>query len=72
MKFAVLGAVAISLSGCSAWPNLDAVRDPSDPTVKVSRQRYVPVIAGTVDYQPVQPKSWIDSNQRVVPKSGGR
>lgn len=71
MKFAVLAAVAVTLAGCSTWPNLDAVRDPADPTAKVPRQRVVPVMAGTIDYRPVQPKSWIDSNQRVAPKSGG-
>ncbi|MDH7794476.1 MULTISPECIES: hypothetical protein [unclassified Beijerinckia] len=75
MKFAVMTAVAVTLAGalagCSAWPNLDAVRDPADPTAKVPRQRVAPVMAGTVDYRPVQPKSWIDSNQRVAPKSRG-
>lgn len=71
MKSVVLMALAVTLAGCSAWPNLDAGRDPSDPTAKVPRQRYDSVMAGTIDYRPVQPRSWVDSNERVAPKSRG-
>jgi len=72
MKFAVLGAIAATLAGCAAWPNLDTVRDPADPTAKVPRHSYRSVMTGTVDYRPVQPKSWVDSNQRVAPKGRGQ
>ena len=68
MKSVVLMALTVTLAGCSAWPNLDAGRDPSDPTVKVPRQRYDSVMAGTIDYRPVHSNTMTNEIEPIPPK----
>jgi hypothetical protein len=72
MRFIVFAAAAVVLSGCAEFPVLQAGADPGDPGARVPPTRYTPVTAGTVDYRPVEPKSWIEQNQRVAPRTGGK
>lgn len=72
MRSPFVMAPAIILSACTALPDAGASLSPADPAVAVSPARYAPVLAGTVDYRPVAPKSWIDSNRQVAPKEKGK
>ncbi|UOK73749.1 hypothetical protein [Ancylobacter polymorphus] len=71
MKTVSLMALAVILSACSGPPNIEAGADPSDAGVQVPVARYAPVMSGTVDYRPVDPKSWIERNEQVAPKKRG-
>jgi hypothetical protein len=72
MKPLLTAAAASLLAGCATLPPPPvAGRDPSDPTVRVAA-RYAPVMAGTVDHRPVDPKPWAEQNRGVAPKPGGR
>ncbi len=72
MKSVLLAAAAVILSACaSPAPNLVEL-DPSNPDAPVRPSRYVPVTAGTLDYRPVEPKSWLRQNQEVAPKAEGQ
>ncbi|GGB03936.1 hypothetical protein GCM10011491_35030 [Brucella endophytica] len=66
-----LTAVAVILSACSRLPAIGAGPNPSDPDTHVSAKPYRSVTAGAVDYWPVDPKPWIERNERVAPKAGG-
>lgn len=68
MKSVLLTAVAVILSACSGPPLIEAGPSPSDASAWVPAQRYVPVTAGTIDYRPVEPKPWIERNERVAPQ----
>lgn len=72
MRFIVLAATAVVLSGCAEFPVLQAGADPGDPAARVPPARYSPVTAGTIDYRPVEPRSWIEQNQRVAPRPGAK
>ena len=71
MRFVFLVAVAAVLSACARPPGVATGTDPSDPTTKVALLRYVPVTGGLVDFHPIEPKPWTDSNRAVTPKTGG-
>jgi hypothetical protein len=64
--------VALVLAGCSGGPlpAITAGPDPADPRVGGAAPAYVPVTAGTVNHQPVEPKAWRDMNERVAPRTG--
>lgn len=67
MKLPIVVATAAMLSACAAEPPgamALAVADPLTPVPPVSA---VPVMAGTVDHRPVDPRPWADVNQRVAP-----
>ncbi len=57
------------LAGCASapLPVIQSGADPTDPDQTTSQPQYVPVTAGTVDYRPVQPKPWLEQNERVTP-----
>lgn len=67
MKPTYFAAVAIFLSACSGSPILTSGLDASNPASPVPPVEYVPVTAGTVDYRPVEPKPWVEQNDRVAP-----
>jgi len=69
MKIIFLVALAASLSACSVMPAARLGAHPADPNVPVPLPRYASVTAGTLDYKPVEPKSWLESNQGVGPKA---
>jgi hypothetical protein len=69
MKPVFLAAAAVLLAACSDPPPLiEAGADPADPHSRVPPLRYVPVTAGTVDYQPVAPQPWAQRNRGVAPQ----
>ncbi len=69
MKTSLLAAAAVALAGCaSPLPALQTGPDPADGAAPVAGSVYVPVTAGTADYRPVEPKSWLDMNDRVAPR----
>jgi hypothetical protein len=68
MKPIALAAIAAILSACSAPPVIMSGTDPSDPAAPVPSIEYVPVTAGTNEYRPVEPKPWVEQNERVAPK----
>jgi hypothetical protein len=70
MKFVVVVAMAAALSACTDQLVLRAGNDPADPAISVPSFQYAPVTAGTLDYRPVEPKSWIQRNQDVAPRQG--
>lgn len=72
MKSVLLVATAVVLSACSGLPNIQAGADPADPHAPAPRSRYAPVTAGTVDYRPVEPKPWLQQNERVAPQEGSK
>ncbi|MBM3607527.1 MAG: hypothetical protein FJX29_03600 [Alphaproteobacteria bacterium] len=39
----------------------------SDPSARVAKARYAPVMAGYQHYQPVAPANWQELNRRVAP-----
>lgn len=72
MKFIFLMATAVVLSSCAEFPAIQVGADPADPRAPVPLSRYTPVTAGTADYRPVEPKSWIQQNERVAPRNGSK
>ena len=67
MKFAVLAATAATVSACAGLPPpVSTGPDPADPAVAVRPAAYSPVLAGTIDYRPVEPKSWVERNSSVA------
>lgn len=71
MKPVLLTALAVIVSACSGPPAIVTGADPADPSARVPDSRYAPVTAGTIDYRPIDPKSWTERNQDVAPKAGG-
>jgi hypothetical protein len=68
MKPPIVMVLTMMLSACSSpLPVLEAGSRAADPNVPVKRVRYVPVTAGTRDYQPVEPKPWTEQ-RREAPK----
>lgn len=67
MKIAVLVAAAATVSACAGLPPPLAMGpDPADPAVAVRPAGYSPVLAGTIDYRPVEPKPWAERNSSVA------
>ena len=69
MKILLLAALAAAVSACAsatAQPALPAAADPHSPVPPV---RHVSVMSGTVNYAPVQPRPWLESNIAVSPES---
>ena len=46
------------LTACSA-ATLTDIDGPADPAASIPPTRYLPVMAGTKDYEPRDPKPWI-------------
>lgn len=72
MRSLFVMAPAIILSACTTLPEVGMGPSPADPAVAVAPTRYTPVLAGTIDYRPVTPKPWVDSNRQVAPKEKGK
>ncbi len=72
MKLLTLVAVAAILSACSQLPGLQSGSAPYDPDAPLGTTRYSPVLAGTVNQAPVEPSSWLETNERVAPKAGAQ
>lgn len=64
-----LGAT-LWVSACAPLPVVATGPDPADPGVPVRPPAYRPVLSGTVDHRPVEPKPWADVNRRVAPDGG--
>jgi hypothetical protein len=72
MKIPVLGALALSVSACSAAPLPDlSPTDAAHPEAPVVATPYQPVMAGTAAHMPVGLRSWRELNESVTP-GGGR
>ena len=60
-----------TIAGCTpSLPVIHSGPDPSDGKSAVTPTAYKSVIAGTANYQPVEPKSWREMNERVAPRTG--
>ena len=58
------------IGGCNRpLPVLHSGPDPSDDKSIIVPMAYNSVTAGTANYQPVEPKSWREMNERVTPPS---
>ncbi len=67
MKIVVLVAAAATVSACAGPPpQLAMGPDPADPNAAVRPAGYSPVLAGTIDYRPVEPKPWAELNNSVA------
>jgi PBP1b-binding outer membrane lipoprotein LpoB len=73
MKPSLAAAAALLLAGCATQPPPFPLAGPSpdDPHVRVAPARAASVTAGMVDHRPVAPKSWLERNDAVAPRSGG-
>lgn len=70
---ATLGcALLLAVAGCSGatLPAITSGPDPADARAAGSPAPHTPVTAGTVNHQPVEPKTWRDMNDRVAPRPG--
>ncbi len=72
MKSYLIVALVWFVSACSAVPNLEVDFSPAAADSPVPHTRYAPVLAGTADYHPVSVKDWVESNDQVAPKEGGK
>ncbi|MBP0578543.1 hypothetical protein J8I29_04400 [Labrys sp. LIt4] len=72
MKIAIPTALAVALSACAPPPKLAVGPDPSNPDTPVPRLHYTPVTSGTLDFRPVEPRPWVERNDRVAPKREGQ
>jgi hypothetical protein len=72
MKLTLLVATAVVLASCTGLPTIQTGADPADPYAPAPHSRYAPVTAGTVDYRIVEPKPWVQQNERLAPKSGSK
>ena len=64
-------ALALASAGCSATPpTITSGPDPADARAGGPSASYTPVTAGTMNHQPVEPKTWRDMNDRVAPRTG--
>ncbi len=72
MRNAVVLLILVAAAGCaqSPPPVLHSGPDPDDAKAGAAPAAYRPVTAGTVYYQPVEPKPWRDMNDRVAPSAG--
>ncbi len=59
---------ALLLSACAGKPTVTIGPDPGDPAAAVPAAPYTSVTAGTTVYRPVEPKPWVEQNERVAPK----
>lgn len=69
MKILLVVALAAAVAACAsatAQPPLPAAANPHS---SVPPLRHVSVMNGTVNYAPVQPKPWLESNTAVSPES---
>ena len=72
MKPPIVVVLTMMLSACSsALPVLEAGSRAGDPDVPVPHVRYIPVTAGTRDYQPVEPKPWAEQRGEAAPEPEG-
>lgn len=71
-RLALSCALVLALAGCGGAPppTITAGPNPADPGAVIVAAPYVPVMAGTVNHQPVEPKPWRDMNERVAPRGG--
>jgi len=61
----------LALAGCAGTlPAITSGPDPADAAAAIVTPPYVPVTAGAVSHQPVEPKPWRDMNERVAPRGG--
>jgi hypothetical protein len=67
MKLPIVVAFAAMLSACAAEPPGASALAVADPLAPVPAVGAAPVMAGTVDHQPVDPRPWGDVNERVAP-----
>ncbi|WP_181704819.1 hypothetical protein [Chthonobacter rhizosphaerae] len=67
MKLPIVVAVAAMLSACTAEPPGPSALAVADPFAPIPAVAAVPVMAGTVDHRPVDPRPWADVNERVAP-----
>lgn len=68
LSIAILGFI----SACSAVTNSEVDLTPASAESPVPHGKYVPVLAGTGDYHPVSVKNWVESNDKIAPKEGGK
>lgn len=60
-----------AITGCTqSRPVIHSGPDPADGKSAVMPTAYKAVTAGTANYQPVEPKSWREMNERVAPRVG--
>lgn len=67
MRTSLVVALAAGVSACAAEPPGASTVVAADPNAPVPVVRYVPVMTGTVDYRPVDPRPWGEMNKRVAP-----
>lgn len=67
MKLPIVVAAAAMLSACAAEPPGAATLAVADPFAPVPAVAAVPVMSGTADHRPVDPRPWGDVNTRVAP-----
>ena len=68
LKWPLLAATALMLSGCMPATVPVAGADPADPAAKVARVGYRSTIAPYTSLRPAAPAPWRDRNDAVAPQ----
>jgi hypothetical protein len=67
MKLPLVVAAAAMLSACAAEPPGATALAVADPFAPVPPVAAMPILAGTADHRPIDPRPWGEVNDRVAP-----
>lgn len=71
MRAAFALSCIFAATGCAiAQPVILSGPNPANGAAGASSAPYTSVTAGTLDYQPVGPRSWREMNDAVAPRAG--
>ncbi len=65
----LLLTLVLAAGGCTAPPRLHAFADdPADPSARVPRTGYRSTLGSYTSLRPVEPLSWREQNERLMPR----
>jgi hypothetical protein len=70
MRPIALAAIAVTLSACTTQSVQHSVLIVADPKAMSSSRPYRSIANETTNYQPVEPRPWVESNQSVTDGGG--
>ena len=68
LKWPILAAMALALTGCAPATVPQAGRDPADPAARVASAGYRSTITPYESLRPAMPAPWRDRNDTVAPQ----
>jgi hypothetical protein len=66
LKVSLFLILAFATAGCAAAPPQQVAA--ADPAVRVPAAKYRPVLGGYTGLRPVEPLSWREQNERLMPQ----